>query len=175
MFCPKCGNLCDDNATFCNSCGAPLSAQPGNQSYQQPNYQQPNYQQPGYPGGMNGGYRVAIKNRSIGMCILLSIITCRIYGIYWMICMADDLNIASERPGDTSGGMVFFLTLVTCGIYGLYWLYKAGEKVGYIKARNTGIQSSSDGVLYLVLGIFGLSIVSYCLIQSELNNVAALQ
>ena len=33
-------------------------------------------------------------------------------------------------------------------------------------------QSSNSGVLYLILSILGLSIVSYALIQNELNNLA---
>lgn len=181
MHCPQCGNYCEDGARFCNSCGAPLPTPQSQQSgYQQPGYQQYGYQQPGYqqpPYGapMNGGYRAPVKKRNIALCIVFSILTCGIYGIYWMICLADDLNVASERPGDTSGGMVFLLTLVTCGIYGLYWLYKCGEKVSYIKMRNTGVAESGSGVLYLVLALFGFGIVSYCLIQSELNEVAALQ
>lgn len=183
MICPRCGNFCDDNAKVCNSCGADLTnGQQANyqqQNYQQQNYQQ-NYQQSGYqyqPNnmGMGGNYRAPVKRRSIGICVLLSIVTCGFYGIYWYICMVDDLNVASGRIGDTSGGMVFLLSLVTCGIYGLYWLYKAGEKVNYIKMRNTGIQNSDSGILYLILGIVGLPIVSYCLIQNELNEVATLQ
>lgn len=154
-------------------------------NYQQPNYQQqnycqqPNYQQPGYQyppnAGMGGNYRAPVKKRSVAVCILLTIITCGIYGIYWFICMVNDLNVASERIGDASGGTVFLLSLITCGIYGMYWLYKAGEKVSYIKMRNTGVPSSSNGILYLILGLVGLPIVSYCLIQSELNEVATLQ
>ena len=35
-----------------------------------------------------------------------------------------------------------------------------------------GIASSNSGVLYLVLGIVGLSIVSWALMQNELNNLA---
>ena len=83
--------------------------------------------------------------------------------------------MASGRTGDTSGGMVFLLSLITCGIYGIYWLYIAGEKVAYIKQRNTGEIDSSSSVLYLILGIIGFGIVAYALIQSELNKVATLQ
>lgn len=186
MYCPKCGTFCGDDVKFCNNCGTPLeqqqnAAQPNyqQQNYQQPNYQQPNYQQPNYQqpqqGAPNGNYRAPVKNRSVALCIVLSIVTCCIYGIYWMICLADDLNVASGRSGDTSGAMVFLLSLITCGIYGWYWLYKCGEKVSYIQQRNTGVSDSSSGILYLILSIFGLAIVSYALIQSELNKVATLQ
>lgn len=117
--------------------------------------------------------RAPIKSRNIAVCLILTIITCGIYGIYWMICLVNDLNTASDRPGDTSGGVVFLLGLITCNIYNLYWMYKAGEKVSYIKQKSGQGADSSSGVLYLVLSLFGLGIVSYCLIQSELNKVAA--
>ena len=155
--------------------------------YQQPPYQQNSYQQNGYQqngyqqnpyqpnGPQYGNYRAPVKNRNIALCVVLSIITCGIYGIYWLVCLVDDLNVASGRTGDTSGGVVFLLSLVTCGIYGIYWMYKAGEKVAYIKQRNTGEVDSSSSVLYLILGIIGFGIVAYALIQSELNKVATLQ
>ena len=144
---------------------------------QQNGYQQNGYQQNPYQpnGPQYGNYRAPVKNRNIALCVVLSIITCGIYGIYWLVCLVDDLNVASGRTGDTSGGMVFLLSLITCGIYGIYWLYIAGEKVAYIKQRNTGEIDSSSSVLYLILGIIGFGIVAYALIQSELNKVATLQ
>lgn len=140
--------------------------------YGQAGYGQPNqgYNQGGY--GF-GGYKVPIKKRNIAVGIILSIVTCGIYGIYWFIVMANDLNLASGHTEDTSGGVAFLLSLITCDIYGLYWFYKAGEKVAEIQRRNVGYSESNSGILYLILCLFGLGIVNYCLIQSELNKVAA--
>ena len=111
-----------------------------------------------------------VKERSVAVAIILSIITCGIYGLYWLACMSDDLN-ALTGCNETSGGTVVLLSIVTCGIYNWYWLYKAGEKVDMLKSRN-GVQSSNSSIIYLLLGIFGLSIVSYALIQDEINNHA---
>lgn len=112
-----------------------------------------------------------IEKRNIAVCIILSIVTCGIYGIYWFIKLNDDVNTASNTYG-TSGGMAFLLTLITCGIYGFYWAYKQGEKIDAAKNRR-GIPSSNSGILYLLLTIFGLSIVAWALMQSELNQMAA--
>ena len=35
-----------------------------------------------------------------------------------------------------------------------------------------GISASDNSVLYLLLGIFGLGIVNYCIMQNELNAIA---
>lgn len=31
-----------------------------------------------------------IQSRSIPLCIILSIITCGIYGLYWLVCLANE-------------------------------------------------------------------------------------
>jgi len=115
-----------------------------------------------------------ITERNIALCIVLSIVTCGIYFLYWEICVVNDLNTAANTPDDTSGGMVVVLTLVTFGIYGLYWMYKAGQKVNSAQQIYGLPSDSNSGILYLILMIFGLGIVSWALIQNELNKIATL-
>lgn len=110
--------------------------------------------------------------RSIVVSILLSIVTCGIYGIYWFVKLNDELNAGAGKENATSGVMAFLLTLITCGIYGFFWSYKMGENVDIIKSK-AGVTTSSSGVLYLVLAIFGLQIVNYCFMQDAVNNYVA--
>ncbi|MBQ6888528.1 MAG: DUF4234 domain-containing protein [Lachnospiraceae bacterium] len=109
-----------------------------------------------------------VQNRNIAMCIILSIVTCGIYGIYWFVCLTDDTNTVSGEVNGTSGILAFILTLVTCGIYGFYWAYKCGDKIDTAKQQR-GIPASNGGVLYLILWIFG-GVIAYALIQNELNK-----
>lgn len=111
-----------------------------------------------------------IKEKNIATCVILSFVTCGIYGIIWFVNLHDDVNALS---GDykTSGGMAFLLTVVTCGIYGLYWMYNQGTRIDQIK-QSRGIPANNSGVLYLILSVIGLGIVSYCLMQNELNQLA---
>ena len=81
--------------------------------------------------------------------------------------MVDDLNELSGHPEDASGIVVFLLSLITCNIYSLFWLYNAGKKT----AEVDGV--SDDSVLYLILALFGFSIVDYCLIQDKINKNAS--
>lgn len=110
-----------------------------------------------------------MRERNIAVCIILSIVTCGIYGLYWLYAMANDIN---ELTGDNSasGAMVLVLSIITCSIYLWYWLYQAGKKIDAVKCAR-GQMSDNSGVLYLILAILGLSIVSYCLIQNELNHL----
>ena len=82
------------------------------------------------------------------------------------------LNAAANDPNATSGITVFLLSLITCGIYQLYWFYKAGQQVNQAKTARGMAVDSNISILYLVLGIFGLSIVTYALLQNELNQLA---
>ena len=166
-ICPKCNKQCDDNTSFCPECGAPLPQQQYDNAQNQYNNTQQQYGgaydhvRPGNPSASQFG----ITPRSIPLCVIFSIFTCGIYAIYWMIKLNDEVNVLSGEPNATSGGIVFLLTIITCGIYGLYWLYKMGERCDRIKGMN-----GNSGILYLILGIVGLSIISYCLMQDTLNK-----
>lgn len=111
-----------------------------------------------------------VQERNIALCIILSLVTCGIYGLYWFVCLTEDTNAAANEEG-TSGVLALVLTIVTCGIYGLYWAYKRGEMLDKAKV-NRGMPASNGGVLYLILYIFG-GIIAYALIQNELNKLAA--
>ena len=104
----------------------------------------------------NSNPDITLPNRNIVTCLILSFITCGIYSIYWFIVMTDEANMISDDKGPT-GGMAFLFTILTCGIYGIH---KYNKPIG------------DSSVIYLVLSIFQLSIVSYALIQSDLNKFA---
>lgn len=112
-----------------------------------------------------------VKERNIAVCIVLTIITCGIYGIYWFIVLTDEINMASGEPG-TSGGLSFLLALVTCNIYGIYWAYKMGQQLQVAKERNGMGPGSDNSILYLILSVVGLGIVAYALMQNELNSMS---
>ncbi len=107
-----------------------------------------------------------ISKRSIPLALVLSIVTCGIYVIYWFVKLTDEVNEIVGDYNATSGVLSFVFTLVTCGIYSLYWSYKMGEKVEMIK----GVRSGNTGILYLILGFFGLLLVNQALIQDTIND-----
>ena len=105
------------------------------------------------------------------MCIILSIVTFGIYGLYWLYSLANDINTLThqERP---SGFKVLVLTIITLGFYELYWLYKAGERINDFQTYQGEMVDSYRALVYLILGIFGLNIVARALIQNDLNKYA---
>lgn len=113
---------------------------------------------------------MAVQKRDIVTCVLLSIVTCGIYGIIWFINLTDDVAKLSE-DNELSGGKAFLFTLLTCGIYGFYWAYKIGKDI-YIAQEKHGLPQTDNSTIYLILEIFGLGIVTFCLAQSDVNKMA---
>ena len=109
-----------------------------------------------------------VKNRNVAICIILTLITCGIYGLYWFVCLTNDVNTISKRI-DTSGGVALLLTIITCGIYGLYWAYQLGSKLDEAAAIH-GEQQNHNAILYLILCLLGFGILTYALAQNEINT-----
>lgn len=111
-----------------------------------------------------------MQQKNIAVSIVLSIVTCGIYAIYWFITLTNDVNTLKNDSEATSGGKAFLFSIITCGIYGLYWAYKQGVKLDEIK-KSRGLETGNNAVLYLILSIFGLGIVGYALMQNEINKL----
>ena len=87
-----------------------------------------------------------VKNRNIALCIILSLVTCGIYGLYWFVCLTDDTNTISGEPG-TSGVVALVLTIVTCGIYGIYWFIVLSNDTNTVSNAEN---ATSGGVAFVL-------------------------
>lgn len=112
---------------------------------------------------------MTIQRRDVALAIVLSIITCGFYTIYWFIVLTDEVNALAGETEATSGSMAFLFTLVTCGIYSYFWMYKMGEKLDNV-AVSQGKASQSRGILYLILSVLGLGLIAYALMQDSINK-----
>ena len=108
-----------------------------------------------------------VSKKDIVTSIILTIVT---YGIFWFISLTDDVRVVSKDER-LSGGKAFLFTLITCGIYGYYWAYLMGKALMKAKSEN-GLLADDNSMLYIILQIFGLGIVNYCLIQNDLNTLS---
>ena len=115
---------------------------------------------------------LAASERNIATSIILSIVTCGIYGIVWFIQLTDEIRDASDDETIPSGGVAFLLSLVTCNIYGFYWAYRMGKGLQSAEDRMPMRSSADNSLVYLLLQIFGLAIVNFALMQNDLNMIS---
>ena len=106
-----------------------------------------------------------LEKREIVKCILLSIVTCGIYGIIWGINIARDAVKVKDQNEDALLEILLVLFLPFVGFY-------LCEKKLTEGCQALGIPHDDNSILYLILGIFGLGIVDYCLMQNDLNKLA---
>ena len=95
-------------------------------------------------------------DRGLASYIILSIITCGIYGYYFIYKMAHDVNIACDGDGENTSGLVAFvlLSLITCGIYAWFWYYNLGNRLAANGPRY-GLSIQENGTTVLLWQIFG--------------------
>ena len=110
-----------------------------------------------------------MKKRNIALCVILSIVTLGIYGIYWFVKITNDVNKLADPENKTSGGMALLLTIITCNIYGLFWAYKMGGLLD--KAQmDRGNPAQNRAILYLILELV-IAPVSWILMQNTINSM----
>lgn len=175
-FCPSCGASCSVGQQFVNMANDAFNktekelgsaVQEVQQSFNNSGYNN-NYNN-GYNNSYNNGYNNAnggynpmgkerLKDdRGIVSYILLNLITCGIYGYYFVYKMAHDVNIACDGDGEQTSSLVAFIVLsfVTCGIYSFYWEYKLGNRLA-ANAGRYGMSFQENGTTVLMWCLFGV-------------------
>ena len=107
--------------------------------------------------------------RGIGACIILTLVTCGFYGMYWQYMQFKTLNAWLGRS-EHNYVAYLLLSIVTCGIYGLYYEYKFALSIQEVQ-RTRGMQVNEGlPVLAIVFALFGLAIVTWAIEQTEINR-----
>ncbi len=108
--------------------------------------------------------------RSPGLVVLLSILTCGIYLIYWYVQTLSELNGTGHSPTGNSPLMDFLITLVTCGVYRIYVDYRMSKSILELQ-RERAVPPNDTATLVVLLDIFLLGFVAPGVLQSELNKI----
>ncbi len=107
-----------------------------------------------------------IKQRNIVTAIILTLVTCGIYGIYWTVMLAREAVSVKDEKDDGVLEIILMLFLPFIGFY-------LAEKKLAEGCAAKGIAHKDNSIIYLVLGLVGLGIVNFCMMQNDLNNIAA--
>jgi hypothetical protein len=106
-----------------------------------------------------------IEKRNIGTCVILSIVTCGIYGIIWAIKMLKEAVQVKDQNDDGTLEIVLGILLCPIGFF-------MAEKKFAEGCAAKGIAHEDRSIIYLILGFVGLGIVDFILMQSDLNKLA---
>lgn len=104
-----------------------------------------------------------LEKRNIATCVILSIVTCGIYSIYWVVMLLKQAVMIKDPNDSGTTEVVLGILLNPVGLY-------LAEKKFDEGCKEKGIQHEDHSIIYLVLGFVGLGIVSMCIMQSDMNN-----
>ncbi len=106
---------------------------------------------------------------NIPMYILLSIVTCGVWGLIWKYKQFEALN-AWEGEEEHNFWMWLLLSIVTCSIYTIYYEYRLAKSINSIQEAH-GMKVNSDlSMISILLSLFQLSIVTIAIQQNEINK-----
>lgn len=111
-----------------------------------------------------------MKKRSVAAVVILSIITCGIYSVYWTYVVCDELQKetgVSKIPPILTTLLMLFVSAAGGALVG----YDCNETINTYKAAR-GVPQKDNSVLWIVLGVL-IPIVTVALIQNEINNLPA--
>lgn len=99
--------------------------------------------------------------------LLLGIITCGLYLIYWNIKVAEVMNAVSNKEVISQPIAIF---AGCCYPVNLYFFYLAGKEGLPNVYERSGEPQKDDSVLLLVLGFF-FPMVAAMIVQSDINKL----
>lgn len=126
-----------------------------------------------YGAGVNWT-RPVTEDRNFVLYVVLTIITCGIYGLVFLYSMIQDVNTVCDGDGEHTRGLLglILLSLVTCGIYSFYWYYCLGNRLAN-NASRYGMSFQENGttvLLWLVIGSLlcglGTWVATYIIIKN---------
>ena len=106
-----------------------------------------------------------IQKRSIATCVVLSIVTCGIYQIYWVFKVVSE---AVKVKDETDNGLLEILLSIFLAPVGLF----LAEKKLYEGATEKGLTIADNSIIYLIISLFCMPIIAVALMQNDLNKLA---
>lgn len=95
-------------------------------------------------------------DRNMWIVILLNMVTCGIYSLFYWKKVEEDVNVMCAGDGKETQNywIVFLLGMVTFGIYPIIWLYQVHERV-YASGARYGVETCCSGGTYLLWSLLG--------------------
>ena len=106
----------------------------------------------------------------IAVGIILSLVTCGMYNVYWNYKQMKALNVLLGRE-EYDFVKWLILSLITCGLYHVYYEYRMGCDLQEWLAKNNPPGSPNLSAMGLVLSLLGFTVIADAVYQHELNKL----
>lgn len=114
-----------------------------------------------------GNTLFSFQKENVELSIILSIITCGIYGIVWLVKIVKNVHKLHGNENESVVSEVLLILFIP--FYISYWMYKNGIQM-YEDSLKCGGNIRNNSVMYTILALFGLGIIDYALIQKDFNE-----
>ena len=108
-------------------------------------------------------------NKSVVVVIVLTVVTCGLYSIYWYWKAINELyNAGGKSLGNLTPGIQFLLFFVYVG--GVVFAINADDNLNAVKQQR-GLTAADNKVIYVILAlVFPIALMA--LVQNEMNQLA---
>lgn len=106
----------------------------------------------------------------IAKYIILSILTCGIYALYWIYNQTKFINEITKEE-KYSFWHWYLLSVITCGIYYFYLEYVVSKDIVDIQNRHGFIPNTNLPTISVVIAIFATPIISLAIMQKDINDI----
>ncbi len=119
-----------------------------------------------------------MQKRTPASVLILSIVTCGLYLIFWYYTVYRELTFLDGRtPTGNAYSLDLLLSIITCGVWGIYVDYKISEQLSAVQTR-MGMKTTDNTMAVVLLDvasyvtIFFTYFVTSAIQQDELNRIA---
>ena len=111
------------------------------------------------------GEKIGFARRNVGSCIILTIMTCGIFGIIWLVKICKDLGRLHGDENPVGGEVLLYLFVP---FYSVYWAYAQGKQM-YEDSKKRGGNLTDRKYIYLFMNLMFMQLFTLGFIQTQLN------
>ncbi len=111
------------------------------------------------------GQKIGFARRNVGSCIILTIMTCGIFGIIWLVKICKDLGRLHGDENPVGSEVLLYLFVP---FYSVYWAYAKGKQM-YEDSKKRGGNLTDRKYIYLFMNLMFMQLFTLGFIQTQLN------